>query len=158
MRHAYYGKKLSRSTDERKRLFRSLARDLILYGKIVTTLAKAKAVQPLVEHLVTMAKKQTESGIRRILARLGDRTIVNSLVGEIQTRFGKRTSGFTRIIRLGRKMGDGGDLVLFSFVDERIVVDQIKPATQKGDTDKLPDKEKVKKVTPAILRGRTDKK
>jgi large subunit ribosomal protein L17 len=157
MRHAYFGKKLSRTTDERKRLFRSLARDLILHGKIETSLAKAKAVQPLVESLITMLKQQTDVSKRHVLAALNDRDVVNSLVDESQTRFGKRTSGFTRIIRLGRRMGDGGDSVQLSFVDERIVAEQIKPATGKTGVKEEPRKKEVKEVKPAVKRSRVKK-
>jgi len=157
MNHKTFGKKLSRSTDERKRLFRSLARELLLHGQIKTTLAKAKAIQPLVESLVTMAKLGTDASKRRLLSALNDRVVVLSLIDDSKTRFSNRKSGYTRILKIGTRVGDRGDSVYLSFVDERVVAEQIAPAS----AEKPDAKETVKSVTPVekvkATRGRTKK-
>ncbi len=116
MRHGYFGKKLSRNTNERKRLFMVLAHELIARGSITTTIAKAKAVQPMIEKLVTLAKR----GSARQLGRaLGDKKSAALLLSWGKSRFGSRISGFTRIVRLGRRIGDNSEAVVFSFIDAR---------------------------------------
>src|SRR4030042_4233531 len=127
MRHSVYGRKLSRTKDERKRLFQGLARDLLIHGFVRTTLAKAKAVQPLVEKLVTKAKKGKEVHRRQVLAVLANRPLTNQLFEDAKTRFANRTSGFTRVIKVGKRLGDAADEALLSFVDEKIKTDIIAP-------------------------------
>ncbi len=114
MRHSYFGRKLSRTKNERRRLFQGLARDLILRGTIKTTLGKAKAVQPLVEKLVTLAKKGQARGVKKELA---SKDIEKILLQDAKTRFANRTSGFTRIVKLGKRLGDATEEVLLQFVD-----------------------------------------
>lgn len=98
MRHGVFGRKLSRNTNERKRLFTVLTQQLVVYGGITTTLAKAKAVQPMVEKLITKSKKEK---------------------GWALARFPNRKSGYTRIVKLGTRYGDGAEQVKFSFVDPK---------------------------------------
>lgn len=119
MRHRYFGRKLSRTKNERRRLFQGLVRDLIRHGSIRTTLAKAKAVAPLVEKLVTRAKKDG-SGARIAIKRvISDKETEKLLAADAAGRFAGRTSGFTRIVKLGPRTGDAAEEVLLQFVDER---------------------------------------
>lgn len=121
MNHSVFGRKLSRSKNERKRLFSSLVRDLILHGKIVTSRAKAKAIQPLVEQLITKAKKGTEFYRREILKTIAYKEIVDVLMADAKDRFAKRNGGYTRMIKIGNIRSDGSEEVMLSFVDEGIV-------------------------------------
>jgi large subunit ribosomal protein L17 len=89
---------------------RNLARELIARGSIRTTLARAKAVQPLVEKLVTKAKK--------------GKATQKSLLADAATRFARRTSGFTRIVKLGPRAGDAAEEVLLQFVDKHDKTDK----------------------------------
>lgn len=116
--------KLSRTKNERRRLFQGLARDLIIYGSIRTTLGKAKAVKPIIEKLVTLAKK---GSVREVAKMLASRDIEKKLNDDAKTRFAKRTSGFTRIIKLGKRLGDATEEVLLQFVDERVKTEVVKP-------------------------------
>lgn len=116
MRHKVYGKKLSRSTDERKRLRRNLLRSLILYGQIRTTKAKAQAIRGAIDTLITKAKKGTEAMKRHIIASLGDRKIAKQLIDMANQKFSDRSSGYTRMIKLGARQGDSAEMVLLSFV------------------------------------------
>lgn len=120
MRHATFGRGLSRTVNERRRLFMILARELIEHGQITTTLAKAKAVQPLVEKLITRAKKGSESDRRLVFEVLADKKITAQLMDFAKTRFAKRTSGFTRIIKLGPRLGDATEEAMLSFVDAAV--------------------------------------
>ena len=116
MRHSVFGRKFSRNTDERKRLFTGLVRELFVRDAIVTTVAKAKAVQPIVEKLITKAKKGSNVAMRDILAVLGDKALAIRLTEDAKTRFGSRNSGFTRIIKLGKRMSDASEMAKFSLI------------------------------------------
>lgn len=138
MRHSVFGRKLSRTKNQRRRLFAGLVRDAIIHNGITTTVAKAKAVQPLLEKLITKAKTGTDANRRRVYAVLTDRTLVKQLFEEAKTRFSARSSGFTRIIKVGRRMGDATETALLSFVDERVVAEVVKSESKLPKTPKLP--------------------
>ena len=87
----------------------------------MTTLAKAKAVQPIIEKLISKAKKGAETHRRQVLAVLPERTLVAKLFIDGKTRFGSRTSGFTRIIKAGLRQGDATQTAILSFVDDKVV-------------------------------------
>lgn len=93
-----------------------LTRELVVRGTITTTHAKAKAVQPLVEKLITRAKKGSEVDRRRVLSVLADRLITKNLMDQAKTRFATRTSGFTRIVKLGPRLGDATEMVRLSLL------------------------------------------
>lgn len=117
MRHRVSGKKLGRNRNERKALFKNLTSSLILHGEIKTTEAKAKAIKRLVDKLVTRAKQQTLSARRLLTAFLQDKKVVSRLVDEIAPKFKDRQSGFTRILRLGKREGDQAMMVKIEFVN-----------------------------------------
>src|ERR1700690_4115445 len=143
MRHSYFGKKLSRNTNERKNLIRNLLRSLILHGAIKTSKAKAKAIQGQMDKLITKAKKGSQADVRNIEMQFGDRKIVSKLVEMSKTRFFGRTSGYTRIVKLGVQRGDATEVVLLSFVDEVVEQEVIKPAKTK-----VAKTEEIKKTVP----------
>ncbi|MCJ7826408.1 50S ribosomal protein L17 [Patescibacteria group bacterium] len=147
MHHNVFGKKLSRTKNERKRLFSNLARDLILHGRIVTSKAKAKAVQPLIEKLVTKAKRGTDADRKRILRFIPYGDIVDRLMRDAKDRFSQRSSGFTRMIKIGNIRSDGSEEVILSFVDEAIAREPMKyEQTIKKETDTKKEKKEPKKT------------
>lgn len=117
-----------------KALFRNLVFSLVKQGRIKTTQAKAKAIRGLVDKLVILAKKGDLAARRRLVAFLKDRKIVNKLIGEIAPKFGTRPSGFTRIVSLGRRLGDGAMMVKMEFVEPTIA----QPVTQASGQKKSP--------------------
>ncbi|KKU88302.1 50S ribosomal protein L17 [Candidatus Gottesmanbacteria bacterium RIFCSPLOWO2_01_FULL_48_11] len=127
MRHGVFGTKFSRTKNERRRLLAGLARDVLLHGSIKTTHARAKAAQPVVEKLITRAKRGGDTNRRRILRVIGDTRVVDGLLEDAKTRFANRKSGFTRVIRLGSRLGDAAEEVLLQFVDEKIIAEVITP-------------------------------
>ncbi len=133
MHHKVFGKKLSRNTNERKNLLRNLMRSLIIHGKIKTTKAKAQASRSEVERLITKAKKGTEFMRRQVLSALGDRIIVDQLMEMAKTQFSGRNSGYTRIVKLGMRSGDASEMVLLSFVDEKVEAEVIAPAKKTAE-------------------------
>lgn len=116
MRHSVFGRKLSRTKNERRRLLQGLARDLIRRGFVRTTLAKARAVQPMVEKLVTKAKAGTSAARIAIARVLSDKQTEKLLAADAGTRFASRTSGFTRVVKLGPRAGDSAEEVILQFV------------------------------------------
>ena len=141
MNKRVFGTKLSRERSSRELLFVSLVGELVLYGRISTTKAKAKAIVGLIDKLVVLAKKDTLASKRQILKRLkNNKTISTILWTDVAKTFANRPSGFTRIIPLVARKGDLADMVRLEWTDTvvRSSVDAMK-------TEK-PKKEKVKKV------------
>lgn len=126
MHHSVFGKKLSRTKNERRRLLQGLARDLILHGTIKTTITKAQAVRPLIEKLVTQAKSHTNGSLQALRGVLSDKASQRLILADAATRFASRTSGFTRIVKLGTRRGDNAEEVLLQFVDSRVIAEVVK--------------------------------
>src|ERR1017187_4219483 len=107
MRHKYAGYKLKRTTSGRDALLRNLATSIIEAERVVTTVPKAKAVRPLVEHMITLAKQDTLHSRRQAAMVLRTPDSVKKLFDILGTRFGQRNGGYTRIVRLGPRKGAG---------------------------------------------------
>lgn len=117
MRHGRQRHKLSRDTAHRKALLRTMSKQLIEHERIRTSQAKAKAVKPEVEKLITIAKRGDLHARRLLLARLGqDKFAVHKLVEEIAPRYSSRAGGYTRIVKLGPRQSDSTEMVLLELV------------------------------------------
>jgi large subunit ribosomal protein L17 len=121
MRHKLSGYKLKRNVASRKALFRGLLTSIIEHERIVTTVPKAKAVQPLVEKLITLAKRDTLHTRRQAAAVLTTPETVKKLFDKLGTRFGQRTGGYTRVVRLGNRKGDGAEQAIIELVGSELV-------------------------------------
>ncbi|HEX2428667.1 MAG TPA: 50S ribosomal protein L17 [Gaiellaceae bacterium] len=117
MRHQRSGKKLGRDSAHRKALYSNLAGALIEHGRIQTTEAKAKAVKPFVEKMITLGKRGDLHARRQALAALRSNTVVHTLFADVAPRFAERPGGYTRILRLGQRQGDAADMVYLELVD-----------------------------------------
>jgi len=152
MKKRIKGRKFGRERDTRRALFRSLVGSLVEYGEITTTKAKAKAIQPLVDRLIRKAQKNTISTKRDVFARLGnDKKTAKKIFLMADKIFKTRTSGFTRIINLGRRSGDGAEMVKLEFVEKVNITTEkpkkeIKAKTKKGKVKKV-EKKKEKTKT-----------
>ena len=121
MRHRNRGKKLGRSSPHRRALYRSLTARLIEHEQIYTTLAKAKAVRPFAERLISLGRTKNLHNYRRALAILGDEDAVKKLFDEVGPRYADRPGGYTRVVRLGeRRLGDAGEKALIELVEEEM--------------------------------------
>lgn len=120
-RHKVAGFKLKRPVDSRNALLRNLATSVILQERIVTTVPKAKAVKPLVEKMITLAKRDTLHSRRQAAAVLNTPASVKKLFDTLGTRFGQRNGGYTRITRLGPRKGDGAELAMLELVGSELV-------------------------------------
>ena len=121
MRHKRAGYKLGRDTDQRRGLLRNLVLSVINEERIVTTPQKAKAAKPLVEKMITMAKKDSLHSRRMAAAFLDHPAGVQKLFDKLGTRFGTRNGGYTRIVKLGWRKGDGAEQVMLELVGSELV-------------------------------------
>jgi large subunit ribosomal protein L17 len=121
MRHRVAGYKLKRAVGPRVALLRNLATSVIDTERVITTVPKAKAVRPLVEHLITLAKRDTLHARRQAAAVLNTPTSVKKLFDTLGTRFGQRNGGYTRIVRLGPRKGDGAEQAMIELVGSQLV-------------------------------------
>jgi large subunit ribosomal protein L17 len=117
MRHGDKIKNLSRTASHRKALLSNLAAQLIQYKKIVTTLAKAKALRTYVEPLITKAKENTTHQRRIVFSHLQDKEAVTELFSTISEKVAGRPGGYTRIIKLGKRVGDNAETAMIELVD-----------------------------------------
>ncbi len=117
MRHARSGKKLGRDSAHRKALYSNLAGALITHGRIETTEAKAKAVRPYAEKLVTLGKRGDLHARRQAMAELRSNDVVHKLFADVAPRFSERDGGYTRVVKLGPRLGDAANMALLEFVD-----------------------------------------
>ena len=116
MRHRVKGKTLGRQTAQRNALFRNLATSIVLFEKVKTTEAKAKAVKPMVEKMITLGKKNNLSARRKLMAFFYVENAVKKILEDLAPRFKDRAVGYLRITSLGMRQGDGAKIVQIEFV------------------------------------------
>ena len=117
MRHNVAGKKSGRTPGHRRALYRNLVTDLLKHEKIVTTETKAKEVRSLAEKMITLGKESDLSAFRQALSYLYDKDVADKVFFELATRYAERHGGYTRIVKLGPRLGDGAPMVQLSLVE-----------------------------------------
>ena len=118
MRHRAKGRQLSRTASHKKATLNLLASNLFKHDRIVTTEAKAKELRPFAERLITLARRGDLHARRLVERRLKDKDITHKLFVEIWKRFAARPGGYTRIIKLGHRAGDGADVARIELLSE----------------------------------------
>lgn len=121
MRHKVSGYKLKRDIGARKALFKGLVTSVIEHERIVTTVPKAKAIRPIVEKMITLAKRDSLHTRRQAAAFLESPAAVKKLFDKLGTRFGQRNGGYTRVVRLGNRKGDGAEQAMLELVGSELV-------------------------------------
>ena len=121
MRHGVSGYKLKRDAGSRKALLKGLVTSVIEHERVITTVPKAKAVQPLVDKMITLAKRDTLHTRRQAAAFLETPAAVQKLFDKLGTRFGQRNGGYTRVVRLGFRKGDGAEQAMLELVGSELV-------------------------------------
>jgi large subunit ribosomal protein L17 len=116
MRHKIAGRRLSRSTGHRRALYRNLVTDLLKHGKIVTTEAKAKEVRGMAEKMITLAKKSGLHNYRQALSFITDKKVTEKVFAELGPRYKERPGGYTRLVKLEPRLGDGAPMVKLELV------------------------------------------
>ena len=147
-RHGYVGRKFSRECDQRDALIKGLATSLVLYGKIETTLPKAKELVRYIEKLITKAKKGGLANRRQVIAGLSTHDAANKLFDDIAPQLTNRVSGHIKVEHTVLRVGDGAQMAVVSFVDElkkpvepkAEISDSVEPKTPKQTTNKKEDK------------------
>ena len=117
MRHGRTGKKLGRDSSHRRALYSNLACSLIEHGRIRTTEAKAKAVKPYAEKMITLGRRGDLHARRQALAELRSQEVVHQLFSEVGPRMAERPGGYTRIVKIGPRFGDAAEMVYLELVD-----------------------------------------
>jgi large subunit ribosomal protein L17 len=138
MRHQRKGKKLGRDSAHRRALYANLAGALIEHGRIKTTEAKAKAVKPVAEKMITLGRRGDLAARRQALAYLRSQEVVHQLFAEVAPRFADRPGGYTRIVKLGPRFGDSAEMVYLELVDyvpPRAVAPVGAPAAAAADSE-----------------------
>ncbi len=117
MRHSRVINHLGRTSSHRKAMMANMAKSLILHKKITTTVAKAKALKTYVEPLITKSKKDSTHSRRVVFSYLKDKTAVSELFREISPKVGERPGGYTRILKIGNRIGDNAEMCILELVD-----------------------------------------
>jgi large subunit ribosomal protein L17 len=121
MRHRVGGYKLKRDAGSRKALLRGLVTSVIEHERVITTVPKAKAIKPLVDRMITLAKRDTLHTRRQAASFLETPGSVKKLFDTLGTRFGQRAGGYTRIVKIGPRKGDGAELAMIELVGSELV-------------------------------------
>jgi len=171
MRHRVKGRKFNRTSEHRRALMRNLATSLIKHKKITTTVEKAKELRKFIEPIITKAKTDSVATKRYVSDDIKDRDIVKELFTEVIAKVGERPGGYTRIVRLGQRKGDGAELAIIELVDfsgivkpkptKKAKAESITPAdkTEEAKEEKKEEKPKAKaKKAPAREKKPVEKK
>ena len=120
MRHLVAGSKLGKQPAHRRAVLRNLVTNVIERERITTTIARARAARPLVEKMITLGKRDTLHARRQAAAFLQTRNATTKLFGEIAPRFSDRPGGYTRIVRVGWRIGDGAELAILELIGSEL--------------------------------------
>jgi len=149
MRHGKKVNHLSRQTGHRKSMLANMACSLIEHKRIITTVAKAKALKQFVEPLVTKSKEDTTHNRRIVFAYLRNKYGVTELFREVAAKVGDRPGGYTRIIKMGNRLGDNADMAMIELVDFNELYNGGKKEEKKGRTRRAKAKATPTEKTPA---------
>jgi large subunit ribosomal protein L17 len=146
MRHLNAGRKLSRNTSHRRALLRNLVTSFLEHGRLMTTLPKAKEIRPLAEKMITLGKRDTVHARRQVQAYLLKEAIAAKVFKTIAPKFAGRNGGYSRIIKVGNRKGDGAETAIIELLGSELSVKKAeieaaaKPA--KKGKDKKDEKDK----------------
>ena len=117
MRHKFGYRKLNRTSEHRKALFKNMLNSLIKYEQITTTLPKAKELKPKIDHMITLGKKNNLYSKKNLFSKLQDQSSVEKLTKTLSQRYEKRKGGYSRLVRTGFRYGDDAPLAIIELVD-----------------------------------------
>ncbi len=141
MRHRNAGRKLGRKTPHRISMFRNMVTSLLDKERIRTTLPRAKELRPIAERMITLGKRESLHARRQALAFVKDAAVVSKLFKDLAPRFAQRNGGYTRIVRLGFREGDGAQMAILELLGSGY-------KAPKGDTKKGKKAKKAEKEAP----------
>ena len=140
MRHKLAYRKLNRTSEHRKALFKNMLNSLIKYEQITTTLPKAKELKPKIDKVITLGKKNNLQSKKNLFSRLQDKSSVDKLVKTLSQRYVKRSGGYSRVIRAGYRYGDDAPMAVIELVDRDIDAKKIdvKKKSEEKEISKKP--------------------
>jgi large subunit ribosomal protein L17 len=151
MRHSVRGRKLGRTASHRKALLRSLATSLFRHKRIRTTLAKAKETRSFAETLITKARKNDLHSKRQVMSEIHDKEVVKELFGDILEKIGDRAGGYTRVIKLGKRIGDAADIAILELVDfNEVMKAKDEEKKEQKEAKKVKKQKEDEEATPAV--------
>ena len=146
MRHGIGYRKLNKTSEHRKALFKNMLNSLIKYEQIITTLPKAKVLKPQADKIITLGKKKNLQNTKRLVSQLQDKTNANKVIKTLSKRYEKRSGGYTRIVKAGFRYGDNAPLAVIEFVDRDV---EAKRKFKKKKSQDKPAKTEEKKSATA---------
>ena len=138
MRHKLAYRKLNRTSEHRKALFKNMLNSLIKYEQITTTLPKAKELKPKIDKVITLGKKKNLQSKKSLFSKLLDKSSVDKLVKTLSQRYEKRKGGYSRIIKAGFRYGDDASLAIIELVDRDIEAKRVDLKKKPDETPKSP--------------------
>jgi len=139
VRHKIAYRKLNKTPEHRKALFKNMLNSLIKYEQITTTLPKAKELKPKIDKVITLGKKNSLHAKKTLFSKLQDKSSVNKLVKTLSQRYEKRNGGYSRLIRAGFRYGDDAPMAIIELIDRDILAKKVdvkkKPETTKDVTE-----------------------
>ena len=153
MRHKFGYRKLNRTSEHRKALFKNMLNSLIKYEQITTTLPKAKELRPKVDKVITLGKRNNLQSKKDLFSKLQDKSSVDKLIKVLSTRYGKRNGGYSRVIKAGYRYGDDAPMAIIELVDRDVAAKKVdvKPKTKE-------EKKETKEIKPKTEEKSKNKK
>ena len=143
MRHGLGYRKLNKTSEHRKALFKNMLNSLIKYEQIITTLPKAKELKPQIDKVITIGKKNLLSGKKRLFSKLQNSSSVKKVFEELSKRYSKRNGGYSRVLKAGFRTGDDAPMAVIELIDRNIEakkVDKPKKVEKKENKEKTDQK------------------
>ena len=153
MRHKFANRKLNRTSEHRKALFKNMLNSLIKYEQITTTLPKAKELKPKIDKVITLGKRKTLHNKKNLFSQLQDKFSVNKIVNTLTQRYEKRKGGYSRVIKAGFRYGDDAPMAIIELVDRDVEAKKIDIKKTKE-----PKKEKTPTSKPKSLEKKSTSK
>ena len=138
MRHKFAHRKLNRTSEHRKALFKNMLNSLIKYEQITTTLPKAKELKPKIDKVITLGKKNNLQSKKNLFSKLQDKSSVDKLVKTLSQRYDKRKGGYSRVIRAGFRYGDDAPMAVIELVDRDLNAKKIDIKKKLKESEKSP--------------------
>ena len=145
MRHKLGYRKLNRTSEHRKALFKNMLNSLIKYEQITTTLPKAKELKPKIDKVITLGKKNNLASKKNLFTQLQSKTSVDKLVKVLSQRYEKRNGGYSRVIRAGYRFGDDAPLAVIELVDRDVQAKKVDVKKKDETPTKTATETKTKK-------------
>jgi len=125
MRHKFAHRKLNRTSEHRKALFKNMLNSLIKYEQIITTLPKAKELRPQIDKVITLGKKKNLHAKKNLFAKLQNKSSIDKLINTLSQRYNKRQGGYSRVIRSGYRYGDNASMAIIELIDRDVQAKKI---------------------------------